>query len=123
MKLSYLWLKEFVDFKETPQELSSLLRSLGFDTASIAPAGGQVENVVTALVESREKHPNADKLSLCKVFDGKGRWNVVCGAPNVAQGQVVPLARVGAHLPGGVKIEKAVIRGQESQGMICSARE
>ena len=79
--------------------------------------------MVTAKVESREKHPNADKLSLCQVFDGTSRFRVVCGAPNVAAGQTVPLARVGAKLPGGVEIKPAVIRGEESQGMLCSTRE
>ncbi len=123
MKISYLWLKEFVDFDLSPEELCTLLRNLGFDTGSVETFGGEIKNVVTARVLSRDKHPNADKLSLCKVFDGKDHFDVVCGAPNVAAGQVVPLARVGALLPGGMKIDKAVIRGQASFGMLCSARE
>ncbi|MBI4397223.1 MAG: phenylalanine--tRNA ligase subunit beta [Elusimicrobia bacterium] len=123
MKVSTLWLKEFVDFDQSPEELAVFLRNLGFDTASITRFGGGIENVVTAKVETAGKHPNANKLSLCQVFDGKDRWTVVCGAPNVAAGQTVPLARVGAKLPGGINIEKAVIRGQESSGMICSAKE
>jgi phenylalanyl-tRNA synthetase beta chain len=123
MKVSVNWLKEFVDFDMTPEELAKRLRSLGFDTASITTVGAGVSGVVTAKVESREKHPNADKLSLCQVFDGTTRFRVVCGAPNVAAGQTVPLARVGAKLPGGVEIKPAKIRGEESQGMLCSTRE
>ncbi len=123
MKVSLLWLKEFVDFDLSPEGTASLLRGLGFELASLERFGGPVKNVVTARVESAEKHPNADRLSLCRVFDGKDRWEVVCGAPNVAPGQAVALARVGAELPGGLKIEKAVIRGRESSGMICSAKE
>jgi phenylalanyl-tRNA synthetase beta chain len=123
MKASLRWLREFVDFDLSAEETAKLLRSLGFDTASIERVGAGVSGVVTAKVESREKHPNADKLSLCSVFDGTTRFRVVCGAPNVAAGQTVPLARVGAKLPGGIEIKPAVIRGQESQGMLCSTRE
>ncbi|HRY29610.1 MAG TPA: phenylalanine--tRNA ligase subunit beta, partial [Elusimicrobiota bacterium] len=107
----------------SPEELAALLRRQGFDVASITRFGGDVQNVVTAKVESVQKHPNADRLSLCKVFDGKNRLDVVCGAPNVAAGQTVPLARVGARVAGGLEIKRAVIRGQESHGMLCSARE
>jgi phenylalanyl-tRNA synthetase beta chain len=123
MKVSLQWLREFVDFDLSPEETAKQLRSLGFDTASLSKVGAGVSGVVTAKVESREKHPNADKLSLCRVFDGSTRFRVVCGAPNVAAGQTVPLARVGAKLPGGVEIKPAVIRGEESQGMLCSTRE
>ncbi len=123
MKVSLQWLKEFVDFDLSAEEVVKLLRSLGFDTASIERVGAGVSNVVTAKVESREKHPNADKLSLCNVFDGTTRFRVVCGAPNVAAGQTVPLARVGAKLPGGIEIKPATIRGEDSQGMLCSNRE
>ncbi|MGQ0644545.1 MAG: phenylalanine--tRNA ligase subunit beta [Elusimicrobiota bacterium] len=123
MKISYLWLKEFVDFDFSPEELAVVLRNLGFDNAGIRRFGGELANVVTARVEERGKHPQADRLSLCRVFDGKDRWSVVCGAPNVAAGQTVALARVGARLPDGMLIEKRAIRGQESQGMICSAKE
>jgi phenylalanyl-tRNA synthetase beta chain len=123
MKVSLAWLREFVDFDLSAAETVKLLRSLGFDTASVTEVGAGVSGVVTAKVESREKHPNADKLSLCQVFDGTTRFRVVCGAPNVAAGQTVPLARVGAKLPGGVEIKPAKIRGEESQGMLCSTRE
>jgi len=124
MKISYLWIKDFVDFKGSPEDLSKIfLDMLGFDTAAILRFNTTIENVVTAKVEEKGKHPNADKLSLCQVFDGATRFRVVCGAPNVAAGQTVALARVGAKLPNGINITQAKIRGEESNGMICSARE
>ncbi len=123
MKASFLWLKEFVAFDNGPEDIADRLRRAGFDVASLTPVGGPVVNVVAARVESVEKHPNADKLKLCKVFDGRDRWDVVCGAPNVEAGGVYPLARIGATLPGGETIEKRALRGVESNGMLCSARE
>jgi phenylalanyl-tRNA synthetase beta chain len=123
MKISLLWLKEFVDVDLPAEEVVKVLRGLGFDTASVTTVGAGVANVVAAKVEAREKHPNADKLSLCQVFDGTTRFRVVCGAPNVAAGQTVPLARMGATLPGGLEIKPAKIRGEDSQGMLCSTRE
>jgi phenylalanyl-tRNA synthetase beta chain len=123
MKISYLWLKEFLDLRETPEEVGDRLESLGFELSSLTRPGGPASGVVAARVESAEKHPNADKLSLCRVFDGKETLQIVCGAPNVKAGLVAPLARVGARLPGGQEIAKAVLRGVESYGMLCSARE
>jgi phenylalanyl-tRNA synthetase beta chain len=123
VKISVAWLREFVPFTQSPEELANLLRGLGFDTASLTTVGGPVTNVVTARVEVCGKHPNADRLSLCTVFDGTDRFQVVCGAPNVGAGKIVPLARVGAVLPGGMTIQKAKLRGVESSGMLCSARE
>ncbi|MHB9155692.1 MAG: phenylalanine--tRNA ligase subunit beta [Endomicrobiales bacterium] len=122
MKISYNWLKEFVEFNQTPDELAALLFSLGLETTVISKSGGW-EQVITAKVLEVSKHPQADRLSLCKVTDGTNTYSVVCGAPNVAAGQTVPLARIGASLPGGFKIKKAKIRGVESEGMICSEKE
>ena len=123
MKVSFLWLKEFVDFTETPAEIAALLLRQGFEVASVTPVGGRVTGVVVAQVESAQKHPNADKLKLCEVNDGAGRHQVVCGAPNVEAGQRYPFARLGAKLPDGLVIEKRALRGVESHGMLCSARE
>ncbi|MBL0058112.1 MAG: phenylalanine--tRNA ligase subunit beta [Elusimicrobia bacterium] len=123
MKASFLWLKEFVNFSETPSEIAALLLKQGFEVASITPVGGPVEGVVVARVETIQKHPNADKLKLCDVFDGTARHSVVCGAPNVEAGKRYPFARLGAKLPDGMVIEKRALRGVESQGMLCSARE
>ncbi|MBK8575062.1 MAG: phenylalanine--tRNA ligase subunit beta [Elusimicrobia bacterium] len=123
MKVSFLWLKEFVNFTETPAEIAALLLRQGFEVAGVTPVGGPVSGVVVATVESAQKHPNADKLKLCEVFDGVGRHSVVCGAPNVEAGKKYPFARLGARLPDGLVIEKRPLRGIESHGMLCSARE
>jgi len=122
MLLSINWLKQYVDIEETPQELADMLTMLGFE-AEIATDLSNLKNIVTAEVESVEKHPNADKLSLCKVNDGSEIVSVVCGAPNVAQGQKVVFAKVGSILPGNFKITKAKIRGEVSFGMICAEDE
>ncbi|MFA5974854.1 MAG: phenylalanine--tRNA ligase subunit beta [Elusimicrobiota bacterium] len=123
MKLLYNWLKEFVPLEISPQETADTLARLGFEVASVQTFGGPLEGVVTAEVREVGKHPNADRLSLCKVFDGQHEFSVVCGAPNVKEGQRVPLARIGAVLPNGLQIKAAKLRGVESQGMICSRAE
>ena len=123
MKISYNWLKDYVKFKETPRELAERLTESGFEVeeyyATIQPFSG----VVVGKVLQVEKHPNADKLSVCSVYDGKENFQVICGAPNVARDQIVPFAQVGAELPKGFNIKKAKIRGIESFGMICSKEE
>ncbi|HNG46010.1 MAG TPA: phenylalanine--tRNA ligase subunit beta, partial [Elusimicrobiota bacterium] len=123
MKASLAWLNEFLPEALTASVAAERLRRAGFDVPSVTRVGGIVTNVVVARVEAVEKHPNADKLRVCRVFDGKDRWNVVCGAPNVVAGGVYPLARLGATLPGDLKIEARALRGVDSQGMMCSARE
>lgn len=122
MRLSINWLKQYVDITETPQELADMLTMLGFE-AEIATDLSNLKNIVTAKVESVVKHPNADKLSLCQVNDGKETLSVVCGAPNVAEEQKVVFAKVGAILPGNFIITKAKIRGEVSFGMICAEDE
>jgi phenylalanyl-tRNA synthetase beta chain len=123
MRISYNWLKERLPLTVPAQELCAHLLNLGFEVSSLEKRGPAFTGVVTAQVVSREKHPNADKLSVCVVDDGTKKWTVVCGAPNVAAGQKVALARVGAALPGGMKIGQAKLRGVESNGMICSGKE
>ena len=125
MKVSYRWLSEYVDIEDiSPAELADLLTRAGIEVDSVEPLNKGVSNVVVGVVKSREKHPDADKLSVCIVDAGQGEdLQIVCGAPNVAAGQKVPVALVGASLPGGVRIKRAKLRGVESQGMICSARE
>jgi phenylalanyl-tRNA synthetase beta chain len=123
VKASFLWLKEFVEFSETPQEIAALLLKQGFEVSALTPVGGAVSGVVVAQVESAEKHPNADKLKLCDVFDGTSHFQVVCGAPNVEAGHRYPFARLGARLPDGLVIEKRPLRGIDSHGMLCSSRE
>jgi len=123
MKVLYNWLKDFVPLEITPDETAALLAKLGFEIAGVHHFGGKLQGVVTALVKECSKHPNADRLSLCKVWDGQNEYAVVCGAPNVKTGQKVAFARVGAILPDGEALCAAKIRGVESQGMICSAEE
>ena len=122
MKISYNWLKNFVDFDLKPEELCKVLTFLGIET-SIVGGGTNWTGVITAKVLEKQKHPNADKLSVCKVNDGTKDYQIVCGAPNVDVGQIIPLAKVGAVLPGNFVIKSSKIRGVSSEGMICSEEE
>ncbi|NOZ74827.1 MAG: phenylalanine--tRNA ligase subunit beta, partial [FCB group bacterium] len=122
MRISINWLRQYVDIQESPEELAEMLTLLGFE-AEIVTDLSTISGVITARIRSVEKHPNADKLHLCQVDDGEETLSIVCGAPNVAAGQMVPLAKIGAILPGGFKIKKAKIRGEVSFGMLCSERE
>src|SRR5579872_6853627 len=123
MNVLYQWLKEFVPLEISPEETAAVLSRLGFEVASVKRLGGTMENIVTAEVRACNRHPNADRLSVCTVFDGQQELQVVCGAPNVRAGLRVPFARVGALLPNGERLKAAKLRGVESQGMICSAAE
>ena len=122
MLISIDWLNEFVSIKEDPSYLADMLSMLGLEAEPVHDFSG-LSGVVIGKVVSAKKHPNADRLKLCTVNDGTNKVNVVCGAPNVAAGQTIAFAQVGSELPGGIKISKAKIRGQESSGMICSERE
>ena len=124
MKFSEAWLREWVNPPVTTTELADQLSMAGLEVDSVSPVAGEFTGVVVGEVLTREQHPNADKLSLCTVnVAGDDKLQIICGAPNVAAGQKVPVAVVGAVLPGDFKIKKAKLRGVESQGMICSAAE
>ena len=123
MKITYNWLKEYINFEETAQELADKLTDAGFEVEELYPLIKPFSGVVVGKVEKVDKHPDADKLSVCTVSDGKEDYQVICGASNVSPGQFVPFASVGAELPGGFKIKKAKIRGISSFGMICSKEE
>lgn len=125
MKISLNWLKKYVDLSGiTAADIVSNLTNSGLEVEDVEDKGTEFENIVVGYVKERKKHPNADKLSVCIVTDGTEDYNVVCGAPNVAAGQKVPFAKVGAVVPdGGFKLTKAKIRGEVSMGMICSERE
>ncbi|MFC1566560.1 phenylalanine--tRNA ligase subunit beta [bacterium] len=123
MLISYRWLKELVDFDSTAQEIADLLTQHGIETSKIEYLGDKFNNVVAACIDKIEKHPNADKLSLCQVNDGHETYSVVCGAQNIFEGAIILFAKVGATLPGDFKIRKVKIRSIESFGMICSAKE
>ncbi|MCB1763871.1 MAG: phenylalanine--tRNA ligase subunit beta [Gammaproteobacteria bacterium] len=124
MKFSEAWLREWVDPPIGCDELTDQLSMAGLEVDSVTPVAGQFAGVVVGEVLTREQHPNADKLSLCSVAVGTDKpLQIVCGAPNVAAGMRVPVAMIGAVLPGDFQIKKAKLRGVESQGMICSAAE
>ncbi len=124
MKFSEAWLREWVNPQVGTEELADQLSMAGLEVDSVAPVAAEFEGVVVGEVLTREQHPDANKLSVCTV-DAKldETLQIVCGAPNVAAGQKVPVALVGARLPGGFKIKKAKLRGVESRGMICSESE
>ena len=122
MKISIQWLNEFVQTKGSSDDISDILTMLGLEAESLPDLSG-LDDIVIGEVRECSKHPNADRLNICKVFDGKDELPIVCGAPNVRKGQKIALAPVGAILPGDFKISKAKIRGEISQGMICSEKE
>jgi phenylalanyl-tRNA synthetase beta chain len=122
MRVSYRWIKDYVDVGLRPAELAEKLTLAGFEVEDVQPVGGAYTGVVTAMIERVERHPDAEKLTVCTVFDGRERYQVICGAPNVEAGKVGALAKVGAQLPEG-KLKKTKIRGVESFGMLCSRRE
>ncbi|HSH57762.1 MAG TPA: phenylalanine--tRNA ligase subunit beta, partial [Halomonas sp.] len=129
MKFSEQWLREWVSPQLATQALADQITMAGLEVDAVEPVAAAFDGVVVAEVVEKQQHPDADKLSVCRVDDGSGEAvQVVCGAPNVAAGQKVAFARVGAVLPddakaSGFKIKKAKLRGQESRGMICSASE
>ena len=125
MIVSLKWLKEYIDLEGvSTEEIVEKLTTSGSEVDEVIDKTSEFENIVVGLVESVVKHPNADKLSLCKVSDGAETFSVVCGAPNVAAGQKIPFAKVGAIIPNGkFKIKSAKIRGEKSFGMICAEDE
>lgn len=123
MLVSFNWLREFVPFEGEAQELGDRLTMLGLELDSIEDPFESIADIVVGHVVECVKHPEAEKLSVCTVNLGSETVEIVCGAPNVAKGQNVPVAPVGSTLPDGMKIKKAKLRGVKSFGMICSERE
>lgn len=124
MRVSYKWLREYVDVTVSAEELAEKLTFSGVAVENVEHLGEGIEKVVTAKVEKILPHPNADKLVICEInYGSKENLQVVTGAPNVGEGQVIVLALVGAKLPGGFHIKKSKLRGVESFGMLCSAQE
>ncbi len=123
MKVSVNWLKELVDINLSIDELAHVLTMSGLEVEEITPVAAEFDRIVIAEVKATAPHPNADKLRVCEVDAGTGAiLQIVCGAPNVAPGMRVPCALVGAKLPG-LEIKQAKLRGVESNGMLCSAKE
>ncbi|MEO8577868.1 MAG: YtpR family tRNA-binding protein, partial [Gemmatimonadales bacterium] len=124
MNASYSWLKDFVDFDLTPNELRDLLTARCATVDDVVALRQDLSSIVVGKVVEAGRHPNSDHLWVTRVDSGTGELHhVVCGAPNVTVGTLYPFARVGSTLPGGLKIEKRKIRGEVSEGMLCSARE
>ncbi|MGA8048609.1 MAG: phenylalanine--tRNA ligase subunit beta [Burkholderiales bacterium] len=123
MNVPESWLRALVDPPLTTAELAHLLTMSGLEVESSAPVAQPFSGVTVARVLEVAKHPGADKLSVCKVDTGAAALTVVCGAPNVHPGLLAALAGPGAQLPGGLEIRVAKVRGVDSQGMLCSARE
>ncbi|HBJ29060.1 MAG TPA: phenylalanine--tRNA ligase subunit beta, partial [Cobetia sp.] len=115
MKFSEQWLREWVSPELNTQQLADQVTMAGLEVDGIEPVAGEFTGVVVAEVKDKQTHPEADRLNVCQVDDGSGALvQVVCGAPNVAAGQKVLFAQVGAKLPGDFKIRKAKLRGVES---------
>ena len=124
MQFSEHWLRQFVNPAMDSQAVSHLLTMAGLEVEETNPVAPPFSGIVVARIVEAEPHPDADRLRVCKVDDGSGELlQIVCGAPNAAPGLLVPLARIGAQLPGDFKIKKARMRGVDSFGMLCSARE
>jgi phenylalanyl-tRNA synthetase beta chain len=128
MKVTLNWLKQYVQFDGSPEELANHLTMLGLEVEGVQKLGGEMEGIVVAQVITRDKHPNADKLSVCRVNDGRGERMIVCGAQNFQAGDKVPLILPGSTLPAKpgappLTIKVGKIRGIESQGMLCSPDE
>jgi len=123
LKVTLEWLKEFVDFSLTPDELAHALTMAGLEVEDFYTEQRNFSNIVVGKVLSVEKHPNADKLTVCTVDAGDKQFNVVCGAPNVSQGMLTPFALEGATVANGLKITSREVRGVKSNGMLCSEAE
>jgi phenylalanyl-tRNA synthetase beta chain len=123
MKVSLSWLRDYVQIEMTDADLAEALTMAGLEVEEVIDRYAYLETVIVGRVLEVRPHPNADRLRLCSVENGKGIVQVVCGAPNVAEGMFAPLAQVGTQLPNGIALAKAVIRGESSEGMLCSETE
>lgn len=123
MQFSEAWLKELISIPVDTNTLSHQLTMAGLEVDAVHPVAAEFNNVCVGYVESKEQHPDADKLSVCMVDVGDAKTQIVCGAKNIEAGQKVPVAKVGAVLPGDFKIKAAKLRGVDSNGMICSESE
>jgi len=123
MKISFNWLKEYVDCPLSPEDLADRLTMSGLEVEAVTRLAPVLKGIVVGRVLRVEPHPSADRLSVCRVSDGTRELGIVCGAKNVKAGDVAPLARVGAELPNGTTVRRATLRGIVSEGMLCSERE
>lgn len=124
MLISNEWLKEYVTIDDSVSNLAERITRTGIEVDDLIDYTKDIKNLVVGFVKSKEKHPDADKLNVCQVDIGEDEpVQIVCGAPNVDAGQYVIVAKVGGRLPGGIKTKRAKLRGERSEGMICSLQE
>ncbi len=123
MKFSENWLRALVDINVERDVLMHRLTMAGLEVEGVEPLGAGLDHVVVGQIVAAERHPNADKLQVCRVDTGDGELQIVCGAPNARVGLKAPVARIGAALPNGLTIKAATLRGVDSSGMLCSAKE
>ena len=123
MKVSLSWLNDYVPIKMDPSDLAEALTMVGLEIESVSERYSYLETVLVGRIESITPHPNADKLHLCQVNTGQGKISVVCGAPNTTAGMLSSVALPGTEFPEGFVLQKSVIRGQTSEGMLCSEGE
>ena len=123
MKVSLTWLKDYIAIDMDVEELAEALTMVGLEVESISDRYAYLDSVVAGRIDQVKSHPNADKLTICRVNTKDGDWSVVCGAPNVKEGMLAPLAKPGSVFPDGSQLEKTVIRGVGSEGMLCSEAE
>ncbi len=124
MQVSIKWLKDYIDFDWSAEELADRFTMAGVPVENVIRADEGLDHVVTGRIEEITPHPDSDHLQICQMnVGGKERIQIITGAQNVAQGQIVPVAMVGAHLPNGMHIKKGKLRGLPSNGMLCSAGE
>lgn len=124
MLISNEWLKEYVTIDDSVSNLAERITRTGIEVDDLIDYTKDIKNLVVGFVKSKEKHPDADKLNVCQVDIGEDEpVQIVCGAPNFDAGQYVIVAKVGGRLPGGIKIKRAKLRGERSEGMICSLQE
>src|SRR4029079_8036141 len=123
MRAPLSWIRDFTPVDAPVADVVSALNQLGLEVEGVEQPGEEITGVIAAEVLEVVRHPGADKLSLVDIATGDGVTRVVCGAPNITAGMVVPYAPSGATLPGGFTLERRTIRGEESDGMLLSARE
>jgi phenylalanyl-tRNA synthetase beta chain len=124
MKITWNWLRDHLDTKANIDQIVDILPKLGLEVASVFDISDQLKDFISVKVIEVNKHPNADKLNICKVFDGKQNIQVICGAHNVKLGMVGVFANVDTYVPGlDLTLKKNNIRGEESNGMLCSEKE
>jgi phenylalanyl-tRNA synthetase beta chain len=123
MRVSVNWLKDYVNIDASPHDLAEGLTMAGLEVEALDPVGHSLQDIVAAKILSVTRHPDADRLFLCRVDAGGGEVPVVCGAPNLKEGTLVPMALPGTDLPGGMRVKESRIRGERSEGMLLAEDE